>query len=111
MRSRLLMSFALCVACTTGAAAEARSAPVSLGPADTAESQIAADTEAMQALEVLNKRLEQAGYKDVQIVPQAIVVRAKDGKGNPALLLVDTQTLMALQLQPPENGGGAPGRR
>jgi hypothetical protein len=111
MRSRLLMSLALCVACTTGASAEARSAPVSLGPTDTAESQISADAEAMQALEVLNKRLEQAGYKDVQIVPQAIVVRAKDGKGNPALLLVDTETLMALQLQPPESGGAAPGHR
>jgi hypothetical protein len=103
MRLRLIMWFALSV--VFAPAAKADTATVSLSPPAGAEADVGPDVQAAQAIKVLeelHQRLEQAGYKDVQIVPQAVVVSAKDAKGNPTLLLVDTETLMALQLQPPQ---------
>src|SRR5579884_129856 len=104
MRLQLFIPLALSLAFAPGAWA---AGDVSLSPPAVAGDEIDPDAQAAQAAQVLaelHKRLEQAGFKDVQIVPQALVLSAKDDKGNPTLLLVDTETMMALQLQPPQGG-------
>jgi hypothetical protein len=108
---RLILSLALTIAFSPAAWADAGT--VSLTPPGSAGADVVPDAQAAQAmrvLQMLHARLEQAGYRDVQVIPQALVVSAKDHKGNPALLLVDTETLMALQLEPPATGttGSAP---
>ena len=105
---RMILSLALSVAFASAAFAQPISAQAaSLTPPAFAEADIIPDAQAAQAtriLQQLHKQLELAGYRDVQIIPQAVVVSAKDHKGNPALLLVDTESLTALQLEPPGTG-------
>jgi len=74
-------------------------------PPGTAGIESNADTQAIAALQELHQKLEAAGYKDVQVLPEALVVSAKDGNGKQTLLLIDTQTMMALQLEPPAKSG------
>jgi len=54
-------------------------------------------------VEELKKRVEEGGFKDVEIVPQMFVVMAKKPDGRGVSMIVDAETLQALQL-----GGDGP---
>lgn len=105
MRARLMASVMLCALFGASAwAGTARTASVNPQATPSVESEEQMQATAM--LQQLNSQLEAAGYKDVQVLPSAVVVSAKDGSGKPALLLIDLQSMMALRLESP---AGAPG--
>jgi hypothetical protein len=56
----------------------------------------------------LKKRVEEVGFKDVEVVPQMFVVVAKKPDGRGVSMIVDAETLQALQLgdDGPDQGGG-----
>ncbi len=53
---------------------------------------------AATSAEELKKKVEKVGFKDVEIVPQMFVVLAKKPDGRGVSMIVDAQTLQALQL-------------
>jgi hypothetical protein len=93
----------LCATFSSGAWAEPMAA--SLEPPSTPGIESKAEAQAIAALQELNRKLEAAGYKDVEVLPEALVVSAKDGNGQPTLLLIDTRSMMALQLEAPARSG------
>ncbi len=71
-----------------------------------------AQLEAALRFQEFSKKLEDAGFKDLQIVPQAILIQARDKSDNPVVLVVDTLSMSAIRLHlPPEKettGRGSP---
>jgi hypothetical protein len=49
--------------------------------------------------------LQQAGFSDVQVVPQSFLVRAKDKDGQPVMMLISGDTIMAVSGYPKEGAG------
>jgi len=58
----------------------------------------------------LKKRVEEVGFKDVEVVPQMFVVIAKKPDGRGVSMIIDAETLQALQLgdDGPDHGGDQP---
>src|ERR1041385_14765 len=56
--------------------------------------------------EELKKKVEEVGFKDVEIVPQMFVVLAKKPDGRGVSLIDDAQTMQALQLGEEDSGAG-----
>lgn len=52
--------------------------------------------------------LEQAGFSDVQVVPQSFLVQAKDKNGRPVMMLIHENSIMAISGYP-EDGSGTTG--
>ena len=65
---------------------------------------------AAKSADELKKRVEEVGFKDVEIVPQMFVVLAKKPDGRGVSMIVDAETLEALQLggDGPDQGGDSP---
>jgi hypothetical protein len=55
-------------------------------------------------IKLIQKRLEAAGFADVQVSPEVHVVKAKDKDGKQTVLVVDPRTMLAIPLMPPESG-------
>lgn len=68
------------------------------------------DRLAAKNAEELKKKVEEVGFKDVEIVPQMFVVLAKKPDGKGVSMIVDAETLQALQLggDDPDQGGDEP---
>ena len=59
----------------------------------------------LQALPAqLQKTLEEAGLRDIQIVPNSFLVRAKDHDGNPVMMVVNPDSIMAVTEIPSTTG-------
>ena len=56
--------------------------------------------------EELKKKVEQGGFKDVEVVPRMFVVLARKPDGQGVSLIVDADTLQALQLGADDSGPG-----
>jgi hypothetical protein len=58
----------------------------------------------------LKKKVEEVGFKDVEVVPQMFVVIAKKPDGRGVSMIVDAETLQALQLgdEGSDQGGDEP---
>src|SRR5882757_9980336 len=71
-------------------------------PPDAAGSQppsnFSAGRPAAATIEELKKKVEQSGFKDVEVVPRMFVVLAKKPDAQGVSLIVDADTLQALQL-------------
>ena len=65
---------------------------------------------AAKSIEELKKKVEEVGFKDVEVVPRMFVVLAKKPDGQGVSMIVDADTLQALQLggDGPDQGGGEP---
>jgi hypothetical protein len=50
----------------------------------------------------VQKRLEALGYKDLQVTPDVLVVRAKDESDQVIVLLIDPDTLLNLKIHDPD---------
>ena len=68
-------------------------------------SNFSAERPAVSSAEELKKKVEEVGFKDVEIVPQMFVVLAKKPDGRGVSMIVDAQTLQALQLGEEEGSG------
>src|SRR5215213_4649853 len=60
-----------------------------------------AESEALMKIQEFAKKLEEAGFLDIEIVPQAVVILAKDKFGKPVTMLLDTEAMVAVQLKTP----------
>jgi hypothetical protein len=63
----------------------------------------------------VQKRLEALGYKDIQVTPDVVVVRAKDESDQAIVLLVDPDTLLNVKIDTSDEessttGSGSSGR-
>jgi hypothetical protein len=59
----------------------------------------------LQALPAqLQKTLEDAGLRDIQVVPHSFLVRAKDQDGNPVLMMINPDAIMAVTEIPSTSG-------
>jgi hypothetical protein len=65
---------------------------------------------AAKSTEELKKKVEEVGFKDVEVVPRMFVVLAKKPDGQGVSMIVDADTLQALQLggDGPDQGAGEP---
>ena len=66
--------------------------------------------QAAKSTEELKKKVEEVGFKDVEVVPRMFVVLAKKPDGQGVSMIVDADTLQALQLggDGPDQGDGEP---
>jgi hypothetical protein len=51
----------------------------------------------------LGEQLEQAGFRDVMVVPNSFVVRATNKDGHPVVMVVDSDAMTATELVPGRN--------
>ena len=59
----------------------------------------------LQALPAqLQKTLQDAGLTDIQIVPHSFLVRAKDRDGNPVMMMINPDSIMAVTEIPSTTG-------
>ncbi len=68
---------------------------------------VSANPQPAKTTEELKKRVEEVGFKDVEVVPRMFVVLAKKPDGQSVSMIVDADTLQALQLgaDGPDQGG------
>lgn len=69
-------------------------------------SNFSVDRPAAANTEELKKKIEQGGFKDVEVVPRMFVVLARKPDGQGVSLIVDADTLQALQLGTDDSGPG-----
>lgn len=90
------------------AAAQTTPPPSSSGPPGSGShgqsGQQAGD--AGQVRQKLKQDLEQAGFKNVQVMPESFLVRAQDKQGRPVLMVVNPDSVTAIT---EVGGGGAAG--
>jgi len=96
---RALTIALMLAAIAQGTSAEPQAVKTDLMAVPNAE--MSAESELLMQIQEFTSKLEEAGFKEVEIVSEAIVVRAKDKFDKPILLLVDPQTMVAVQLQSP----------
>jgi hypothetical protein len=44
----------------------------------------------------VKNNLEQAGFSDIKIMPQSFLVRAKDKSGNPVMMVINPDSVLAV---------------
>src|SRR4051794_7497718 len=92
----------LAVAVILGAFIQSASAQledVKTDPTGTPNAAANADLEGPKNLQTFATRLEAAGYTDVVVMPKVVLVQAKDNLGNPVVMIVNSETMAAIQLQ------------
>jgi hypothetical protein len=60
---------------------------------------------ASQLPDQVKNELKQAGFSEVQVVPQSFLVQAKDPHGRPVMMLVHGNSIMAVTGYPGEGSG------
>jgi glucose/arabinose dehydrogenase len=100
---RALILAAMLAVCLQGAWAQ--EAKVKTDPSAAPETQMKTEAEAGIRLQAIAKKLEEAGFKDIQVVPQAILVQATDGSGKPVVMIVDTLSMVAIELKTQPDSG------
>jgi len=63
---------------------------------------------ASQLPDPVKNEFKQAGFSDVQVVPQSFLVEAKDKNGRPVMMLIHENSIMAISGYP-EDGSGTTG--
>ena len=104
---RALLAAAAMVALSQGAWAQgiSKTDPFLRAPE---EDSTAPDTDVVGRLQEFGKNLEEAGFKDIQVISGGLIIRAKDKFDKPIVLLINPDTMVAFQLpiQPaPETTG------
>jgi hypothetical protein len=94
----------------------AQDAPGHSAAASTTQSQQGVVNQGVQSFEQrVQRRLTQAGFNNIEIVPTSILIRAMDSNGNPVLLALSSDSLTKLLEVPggqnDGSGGGTPSRQ
>jgi hypothetical protein len=50
---------------------------------------------------------QQAGFADIRIMPESFLVRAKDRDGNPVMMVINPDSITAIERQPGGSTTGA----
>ena len=77
---------------------EAQPGNVKTDPMNEPNAEMSAESEVIMNLQEFTSKLEEAGFKDIQL-SQGIILQAKDKFDKPILMLVDPETMVALQLK------------
>jgi hypothetical protein len=96
---RVFMIAVILAAITQGTWAQEKT--VTTDPMAVPNAEMSAEAELLMNLQEFAKTLEEAGFKEIQIVPQAILIQAKDKFDKPILMLFNPETNLAVQLQGP----------
>ncbi len=80
-------------------------------PLTSPNAEMSAESEALMRMQEVQTLLEAAGYKDVQVAPDVLVIRALDATNNPVVMIVDPQTLanLPIEAEPSTTGSGSSG--
>jgi hypothetical protein len=93
MRTFLIAALGLLVCCP--AFAQTR-----VNPQSSEDTSAAQSNDAQQATtkiaEQIKRNLEQAGFKNITLVPSAFIVRAEDQNGNPVMMMVNPGSITAV---------------
>ena len=71
---------------------------VKADPMTEPNAEMSAEAEVIMQLQEFTKKLEEAGFKDVEL-SQGFIVQARDRFDKPILMLVDPETMVAIQLK------------
>src|SRR4051812_37829570 len=96
---------AIAVALMTAAftySAEAQSDQPKYDPLAEPNAEQSAESEILSNIQEFAKKLEDAGYQDVQPVFQGILIKAKDKSRKTVMMLFDPASLVAMQVASPE---------
>jgi hypothetical protein len=97
----ILAAAAPAVSAQEAARTDPQAAPnAQVDPQIAPDAQANAEFEAMMKLKAFAQKLDEAGFKEIQILPQAVLVSARDKFDKPVMLIFDTQTMTAVQVQP-----------
>jgi hypothetical protein len=53
----------------------------------------------------INQDLSQAGFTDIHVMPESFLVRAKDKRGNPVMMVINPDSVTAVTEMSGQNGG------
>ena len=97
------------VAITVSSAAFAQaptSAPQTTGPAVSPQQSTQAQPPG-QIAQQIRKNLEQAGFKDIKLMPSSFLVRAQDKDGHPVMMVINPDLVTSLtEVNPPHSATG-----
>ena len=78
------------------------------------DSEMSQASESIMIFQEMQTRLEEAGYKDIEVSPDVYVIRAKDGRNRPVTLVINAETMVSVRIPPLDNEhsttGSAPSR-
>ena len=97
MRSFIIVAMMFVFMQGVGAAAPV----VKTDPMDVPNADGSAEAEALMNLQEFTEKLQEAGFKAIEILPQAIVVRARDRSNKPVMMIFDTLTKVATVFKGP----------
>jgi hypothetical protein len=92
---RLIFAATIGAFLTHGASAQDNAKP---DPMTEPNAEMSAEAEFMMNLQDFTKKMEEAGFKDIQI-SQALILEAKDKSGKPVRLLVNPTTGVGVELK------------
>jgi len=96
----------------TAQGAWAQKSTIKTDPMAVPNAESSAESELLMGLQEITKKLEEAGFKEIQIVSPTLLVQAKDKFDKPVLMIVNPETMVALQIQAPSEsettGSGSP---
>jgi hypothetical protein len=96
---RMLIFAVVSVVIAQGAWAQEKT--IKTDPMAVPNAEMSAESELIMNLQEFAKNLEEAGFKEIQIVAPAILVQAKDKFDKQILMLFNPETNLAIQLQGP----------
>src|SRR5215210_2099942 len=95
-----MRTFAIAVLLTAlSQGASAQQDKVTSDPMAEPNAEKSAESEVLMMLDQFTKSLEDAGFKEVTIAPQFVLVQAKDKFDRPVVMSLNTETMAAAQLK------------
>jgi hypothetical protein len=110
MKCKAMVPAAICVALAWPALAA--TTPPSNGASGSSNGAAISENNGSQASaprisQKLQRSLTQAGYTDVQIVPESFLINAKDKSGNPVMMMVTPDSMTEVTAVNAPNGGAS----
>lgn len=99
MVSKVLTTVGLVVAFALPAAAQSTQPPSHSSPGSTSPGQPSSSTggqDTMAAQQHVKQDLEQAGFTNVQVMPESFLVRAHDKQGRPVMMVINPDSITAV---------------
>jgi hypothetical protein len=104
------LPLAAVIALVSGSAVFAQGSPNQPAPNPSANQ--GAQSQSQQPIrQQIQNDLSQAGYTDIKIMPESFLVRAKDKRGNPVMMLINPDSITAVTGEDPHSStttGSAP---
>jgi hypothetical protein len=93
---------ALILSASLTGGATAQSSQLKTDPMIEPNAEQSAQAELLMNIQEFAKKLEEAGYQDLRLVLQGVLIKAKDKSGKTVMMLFDPGNLVAMQVTTPE---------